>query len=82
MEGHGNSNSPKNYSFVDGNVTAGKYSYRLKQIDTDGSYEYSKVIEINFGSETKFELGQNYPNPFNPNTMISFSIPGSGTPLR
>jgi len=57
------------------NVTAGKYAYRLKQIDTDGKFEYSKVIEINFGSQAKFELNQNYPNPFNPVTTISFSVP-------
>ena len=75
VEGHGNSNSPKNYSFIDVNVTAGKYAYRLKQIDTDGKFEYSKIIEINFGSAAKFELSQNYPNPFNPVTTISFSVP-------
>jgi hypothetical protein len=78
VEGHGNSNSPKEYSFVDGNVTAGKYSYRLKQLDTDGNYEYSKVIDVEFSSPTKFELSQNYPNPFNPVTTISYSLPESG----
>ena len=78
VEGHGNSNSPKEYSFVDGNVTAGKYSYRLKQLDTDGNYEYSKVIDVEFSSPTEFELSQNYPNPFNPVTTISYSLPESG----
>jgi hypothetical protein len=78
VEGSGNSNSPKEYSFVDGNVTAGKYSYRLKQLDTDGNYEYSKVIDVEFSSPTKFELSQNYPNPFNPITTISYSLPESG----
>ena len=77
VQGHGNSNSPKDYTFID-NVLGGKYSYRLKQIDTDGQFEYSKVIEIDLGSPTKFELNQNYPNPFNPSTTISFSLPQSG----
>ena len=78
VEGHGNSNSPKEYSFIDENVTGGKYSYRLKQIDNDGKFEYSKVIEIDVGIPVEYELSQNYPNPFNPSTTIKFSIPGKG----
>ena len=41
VEGHGNSNSQKEYSFVDESVSPGLYQYRLKQIDTDGSFEFS-----------------------------------------
>jgi hypothetical protein len=74
VEGHGNSNSPKDYSFDDENAATGKYSYRLKQLDTDGKFEYSKVIEVDIGSPQEFELSQNYPNPFNPSTTIRFSV--------
>jgi len=76
VEGHGNSNSPKNYSYID-NLTYqnNKIFYRLKQIDNDGTYEYSKTIEVNFKAPTKFNLSQNYPNPFNPTTTIKYSIP-------
>ena len=75
VNGNGNSNSPKNYSFVDDNVTAGTYSYRLKQIDNDGQFEYSKSIEIGLTAPDKFELSQNYPNPFNPSTTINYNLP-------
>jgi len=74
VEGYGNSNSPKDYSFVDENTTTGKISYRLKQIDTDGKFEYSKIIEVDLGSPMNYELTQNYPNPFNPSTTIRFSV--------
>ena len=74
VEGHGNSNSPKEYSFTDGGITSGKYSYRLKQIDTDGNFEYSKTIEIDLGSPQVFKLSQNYPNPFNPSTTIEYTV--------
>ena len=83
--GSGNSNSPKSYSFIDDNlpagrqgVSAGKYAYRLKQIDNDGQFEYSKTIEIEIGAPTNFELSQNYPNPFNPTTTIRYTLPASG----
>jgi hypothetical protein len=75
VQGHGNSNSPKKYSFTDENPPSGKVKYRLKQIDVDGQFEYSDVVEVNTGAPNKFELEQNYPNPFNPTTTIKYSIP-------
>jgi len=75
VQGHGNSNSPKNYSFVDLNPPSGKVQYRLKQIDFNGMYEYSNIIEVNVEAPTQFSLHQNYPNPFNPVTTIKYSIP-------
>ena len=75
VNGHGNSNSPKEYSFVDDKVSAGKYSYRLKQIDNNGQFEYSKIVEVSFMKPNEFELSQNYPNPFNPSTTIRFNLP-------
>ncbi|QQS38186.1 MAG: T9SS type A sorting domain-containing protein [Ignavibacteriales bacterium] len=53
----------------------GKYQYRLKQIDFDGSYEYSNVVEVEVNLITEFLLEQNYPNPFNPTTKISWQLP-------
>jgi hypothetical protein len=78
VEGHGNSNSPKYYSFIDADITGEKYYYRLNQLDTDGKYEYSKIIEVDLRIPEKFELSQNYPNPFNPFTTIKYSLPESG----
>ena len=56
-------------------VSAGKYSYRLKQIDNDGQFEYSKNVEVSFMKPNGFKLEQNYPNPFNPSTTIRFNLP-------
>ncbi len=74
VEGAGNSNAPKSYSFVD-NSAHGRTSYRLKQIDRDGTFEYSKTIELAIAAApAAFALANNYPNPFNPATNISYSI--------
>lgn len=79
VQGHGNSNSPKYYAFTDKSIQAsGKYYYRLKQIDIDGTFEYSDIIEAEIGIPKNYELKQNYPNPFNPSTTISYSIPNDG----
>jgi hypothetical protein len=69
------SNSPKQYSYSDNKLQSGKYLFRLKMIDNDGTFEYSKTIEAEIAFPKNFELSQNYPNPFNPGTVISYSLP-------
>ena len=75
ITGNGTVTEKKDYSLVDGNINAKKYYYRLKQIDLDGTFTYSNVIEVGTQFPEKFELLQNYPNPFNPATNISFTLP-------
>jgi len=78
VNGNGNSNSPKDYSYTDESVNNGKYFYRLKQIDNDGAFSYSKLVEADFNSIMEFSLTQNYPNPFNPTTTFNVTLPISG----
>ncbi len=71
----GNSSSLKEYSFTDKNLNSGKYFYRLKMIDADGTFEYSKIIEIEIALPKNYAISQNYPNPFNPTTKIDYQLP-------
>jgi uncharacterized membrane protein len=74
VPGRGTTTEQSNYSFSDNLKSSGKFSYRLKQIDYDGSYEYSNIVEVDVEPVAEFALNQNYPNPFNPSTIISFSV--------
>ncbi len=74
VSGNGNSNATKHYSFIDNNAS-GFITYRLKQIDNDGAFSYTKTVQISALSITDYEVYQNYPNPFNAQTMISFKVP-------
>jgi len=78
VNGYGTTTDPQEYSYIDENIETGIYFYRLKQIDFQGTYEYSDVIELDVKGPSHFALGQNYPNPFNPSTQIEFRIPETG----
>jgi photosystem II stability/assembly factor-like uncharacterized protein len=75
--GFGTSASTHSYSFTDdiSKLNATTVAYRIKQIDFDGRFEYSKEVNVSYSAPVDFNLAQNYPNPFNPSTTISYALP-------
>jgi len=82
IEGNGTTTDESTYQFIDEfkNISVkGIVQYRLKQIDFNGTYEYSDVVEVNVDfTPSEYVLYQNYPNPFNPGTKITYALPLSG----
>jgi hypothetical protein len=78
VEGHGNSTTTHSYQFTDDKPQIGGInSYRLKQIDYNGLFNYSDILLVSVPFE-RYSLEQNYPNPFNPKTKIRFKLPVDG----
>jgi hypothetical protein len=78
VEGHGTTNEQQSYSFNEKKLAAGKYQYRLKQIDFNGNHEYhvlTNPTDIIIGKPNNADLFQNYPNPSNPTSKVDFQIP-------
>ncbi len=76
VTGKGNSSSQTSYKFEEKNLNTGKYKYRLKQIDYNGSFVYFELGNtIEISAPAKYDISQNYPNPFNPATKIDFALP-------
>jgi hypothetical protein len=73
IAGYGTTTEAKSYSYIDNTISSGSYTYRLRQVDFDGTFEYSNEVEVDL-TPSAYSLAQNYPNPFNPNTKIDFSL--------
>ena len=74
-DGQGSVSLPHIYKYTDNTVSSGHYSYRLEEVDFDGSLHYSNIVEIQVDMPKNFILEQNYPNPFNPSTNINYTVP-------
>jgi len=52
----GDSQEPQSYSFLDENAHGKRYYYRIRQIDLDGSFSYSKTVDVAFTPEARTSL--------------------------
>jgi len=82
VPGHGTTNVPQYYSYMDTAASVGTWYYRLKQIDLDGTIHHTEGIQVDVLTDVEGEplpavyaLEQNYPNPFNPSTVIKYALP-------
>ncbi len=61
IKGNGTTTQKNNYHYTDKNLPPDFFRYRLKQIDYDGKYNYSNVINAHINLPDKYSLHQNYP---------------------
>ena len=78
VAGSGTTTEPKAYTYTDNSLVVGNYTYRLKQVDFNGAFEYSNEINVDISGPVQYSLEQNYPNPFNPSTVIKYSVAKDG----
>jgi hypothetical protein len=75
QKGNGTTSDFHNYSGTDLKPLAGISYYRLKQVDFDGQFSYSKAVAINNGSLAKdLAINSVYPNPTKGETTLTFNL--------
>jgi hypothetical protein len=74
----GNSKITQIYSFTDEQPYSGENLYRLKMMDLDGSYTYSKIISIRVddlnAALKPTGIERLFPNPANSNLQVIFNV--------
>jgi hypothetical protein len=65
VKGSGTSTSILDYSYTHSNVEDGVHYYRLKQVDFDGSFDYSDVVSLDVNNSKEGGELQLFPNPSN-----------------
>ena len=74
VEGHGTTTEARTYSYTAEDLATRTYTFRLKQIDFDGGFEYSPEVEVTVETPGTHVLTQAYPNPFNPQAQFTLSV--------
>ncbi|MFD2515079.1 T9SS type A sorting domain-containing protein [Pontibacter locisalis] len=78
VKGNGNSAQMLRYNFTDANGGSGTVYYRLRQVDYNGEFSYSKVISFSLGNLPETGIVEAYPNPFNSELKMIVTVPSTG----
>lgn len=74
VAGQGTTTEAQIYAFTVRDLAAGTHTFRLKQLDFDGTVTYSGEVEVSVGLPGTHVLGAAYPNPFNPSAQFTLNV--------
>ncbi|MEM9999167.1 MAG: T9SS type A sorting domain-containing protein [Bacteroidota bacterium] len=74
VAGQGTTTEAQTYRFTTDALDAGTYTFRLRQVDFDGAFEYSPEVELALGVAGTHTLSAAYPNPFAGQATFSLAV--------
>lgn len=73
VEGTGESTSPTSYRYQLDSLPPGRHRFRLRQVDLDGQFTYSRSVELHVSAEIPLHVSSPAPTPFRHQTTITLS---------
>lgn len=74
VDGHGTTSRAQSYAYRVADLAPGQHTFRLKQMDLDGSFRYSPTVATTIEVPGAYYLSAAYPNPFNPQTQFELTL--------
>lgn len=74
VDGHGSTTEIQTYSYSLTDLSAGHYTFRLRQVDLDGTAEYSSEVTVQVRPNRALDLSSATPNPFQEQTRFTLSV--------
>jgi hypothetical protein len=80
VDGAGTTPEAQTYRFRDANLpfAAEQVTYRLKQIDTDGTTTLTDPVTVERPAVTELQLRKTFPNPATEQVTVQFAVPEAG----
>ena len=74
VNGAGTTTEARSYEFRTESLAPGRYVFRLKQLDFDGTFVFSPEVEVTVETPGTYQLSEVYPNPFNPRASVTLAV--------
>ena len=74
VEGRGTTEQVQQYQYRVSNLDFGQHTFRLRQVDTDGSESLSKEVSAKLRLDEAYRIGQPYPNPTQDRSTLKVAV--------
>ena len=74
VAGAGTTTSPQTYTYTVTNARPGRHAFRLKQVDFDGTFAFSREAQVAVSLTESHFMTEVYPNPFNPQATFTLTV--------
>ncbi|PQJ33804.1 hypothetical protein BSZ35_03585 [Salinibacter sp. 10B] len=77
VDGRGTTDAAQSYRFVDETLpfTADSLTYRLRQVDLDGTATFTDVVVVRLGEADRLTLHAPFPNPARDGVTLRYAVP-------
>ena len=77
QDGAGTTSEKQKYRYRVKDLDVGSHTFRLKQVDTDGSTHFTETVSVDVGLQAAYKFAS-YPNPVTEQATVEFAVKKEG----